>query len=63
MSTKDPEVIESLRASCNGIGMVIIEVATSAVLELFGVRSGLKEDTRLDFERAVAYLGRLRDVV
>jgi hypothetical protein len=26
-----PEVIESLKASCNGTGMAMIEVATSAV--------------------------------
>ena len=37
VSTKVPEVIESLRASCNGIGMVMTEIAMSAIREVFGV--------------------------
>ena len=48
VSTNDPEVIESLKASCNGTGMVMAEVATSAGPELFGIQGGLKGDTRLD---------------
>ena len=35
VSTNVPDVIESLRASCNGIGMVIARVTTSIVRELF----------------------------
>ena len=42
MSTKDPEVIESLRASCSGIGMVITKVAMSTVLELFEIQDELE---------------------
>ena len=34
VSTNDPEVIESLRASCSAIGTVMSKVATSAVLRL-----------------------------
>ena len=37
VSTKVPDVIESLRASCNGIGMVITEVAMCAMREMFEV--------------------------
>jgi hypothetical protein len=32
-----PEVIESLKASCNGTGMAMIEVAVVVTLELFEV--------------------------
>jgi hypothetical protein len=35
VSTKVPEVIESLRASCNGNGIVIVKVATSTMCELY----------------------------
>ena len=53
MSTKDPEVIESLRASCNGIGTDMTRVATSTILEVFEVRDELKEvATRSDLARA-----------
>jgi hypothetical protein len=31
VSTKVPEVIESLRASCNGSGIVMVKVTTSAI--------------------------------
>jgi hypothetical protein len=34
VSTKVPEVIESLRASCNGDGIVMAKVATSTMREL-----------------------------
>ena len=35
VSTNDPDVIESLRASCNGIGISMAGVATFAVLVFF----------------------------
>jgi hypothetical protein len=35
VSTKVPEVIESLRASCNGNGIVMAKVATFTVCELY----------------------------
>ena len=34
VSTKVPEVIESLRASCSGNGIVMVRVATFAMGEL-----------------------------
>ena len=37
VSTKVPEVIESLRASCNGNGIAMVEVAMSTMGELSGV--------------------------
>jgi hypothetical protein len=46
VSTNVPEVIESLNASCNGIGMAMTEVATSAVCELFEVEGKLRAGTR-----------------
>ena len=42
---KLPEVIESLRASCNGIGMAMTEIAMSAIREVFGVRDKVKDYT------------------
>ena len=36
VSTKVPEVIESLRASCNGNGIVMVEVAIYTIDELPG---------------------------
>ena len=38
VSTNDPEVIESRRASCNGIGIVMARIATSMIFGLFGIR-------------------------
>ena len=35
VSTNDPEVIESFKASCNGIGMSMAGVATFVVLGFF----------------------------
>jgi hypothetical protein len=35
VSTKVPEVIESLRASCNGNGIVMVKVAKSTMCELY----------------------------
>jgi hypothetical protein len=35
VSTKVPEVIESLRASCNGNGIVMVKAATSTMCELY----------------------------
>src|SRR5882757_5714977 len=45
VSTKVPEVIESLKASCNGIGMVMAMVATSVICGSFGVRDEFKRYT------------------
>jgi len=39
VSTNVPEVIESLKASCNGIGMSMEEVVIPAMRELSGVRA------------------------
>ena len=39
VSTNDPEVIESLGPSCNGIGMVMNRVAKPTVLGLFEIRA------------------------
>ena len=36
VSTKVPEVIESLRASCSGNGIVMVKVATPTMRELSG---------------------------
>ena len=60
VSTNDPEVIESLRASCSGIGTVMSNVATPIVLQFFGIWDKLKEDTRFDFQITIVYLWRLR---
>ena len=48
VSTNGLEVVESLKASCERTGMVMTEVTTPADPELFGIRGGLKGDTRLD---------------
>jgi len=37
VSTNVPEVIELLRASCNGVGMVMAKVTTPAKREAFEV--------------------------
>ena len=37
VSTNVPDVIESLRASCSGTGVVITEVAMSTMREVFEV--------------------------
>jgi len=43
VSTKDPEVIESLRASCNGNGIVfMVKVAMSTMDELSGASGEFK---------------------
>ena len=42
VSMKVPEVIESLRASCNGVGMAITEIAMSTICEIFRVRDKFK---------------------
>ena len=43
VSINVPEVIESLKASCNGIGMAAMKkVAMSAMCEMFGVRNKFK---------------------
>ena len=44
VSMKVPEVIESLRASCNGIGMAMTEIAMLAI-RVFGVRDKVKDYT------------------
>ena len=53
VSTNVPDVIESLRASCSGSGMVMTNVATTVMREL----SEASEDTR-DSGKA-GYLRRL----
>ena len=46
MSTNDPEVIESLRASWSGNGIVMAKVATSTMRELFEALDEFKWYTR-----------------
>ena len=43
-------MIESLRASCNGIG-IVAEVVTPTASELFEIGDGFEEDTGSDFGR------------
>ena len=62
VSTNDPEVIESLKASCRDIGIVMSKFTTPTILELFEMWGELKEDTRLDGNDATTYLRRLRDI-
>ena len=45
VSMKLPEVIESLRASCNEVGMAMTEIAMLAIREVFGVRDKVKDYT------------------
>lgn len=47
VSTNVPEVIESFRASCNRIGMAMIEVVMSEMPEMFEVRGEFKAYTWL----------------
>ena len=37
VSTNDPEVVESRRASCNGIGMFMTGVVTTPIPDLFEI--------------------------
>ena len=46
VSTNVPEVIESLRASCNGNGIFIAKVAMSTMHELYGILDEFKLYTR-----------------
>ena len=62
MSTNDPEVIESLKASCRGIGIVMSKFTTPTILELFDMRGELEETTRLDVNNATTYLRRLHNI-
>ena len=56
VSMKVPEVIESLRASCNGIGMIITEIAMSAIREMCEVRSELKGHTCHVWARPIIFI-------
>ena len=43
-----PEVVKSLRASCNGVGIAMVKIKTPALCEVSGVTRGSGEAGSVD---------------